>query len=180
MLYDRIKEILKDGEKSISSISRELEKKGEKVHRLTLSGYLRALKDFGILEERDVPPLKLFSLSHVVDSDVYSLLGKMLEKFDESKKDAIGVYVLSKILNRPLTERELEKARINPNARGISLVLGEEKEEYKEVGNGERMYKFSGDEKEVLEEATSLLTSMVRELMGLRGFYPRFKQKRLV
>jgi hypothetical protein len=179
-----LKEILKDGEKSISSISRELEKKGERLHRLTLSGYLRALKDLGILEERDVAPLKLFSLSPVVDSDVYSILRRELEKVDKSQRDAVGVYVLSKILNRAVTERELEKTMIKSAATGISPISKEERENYKKMGvpleEGERMYRFSGDEREIFESAVSVLSSMVRDLMGLRGMYPKFKQKKLL
>ncbi|MDK2782185.1 MAG: hypothetical protein PWR13_1213 [Archaeoglobi archaeon] len=183
MLYDRIKEILKDGEKSISSISRELEKKGKKIHRLTLTGYLKALRDLGILEERDVPPVKLFSLSSLVDSDIYSLVRRELERVDEERRDATGVFILMKILNRALTERELEKAGINPRGKGISILPEEERKEYIKSGlkiaENERLYRFSGDDSEVLQDSLAVLSSIVRDLTGMKGVYQKFRQKKL-
>ncbi|MBC7109995.1 MAG: hypothetical protein H5T46_03155 [Archaeoglobi archaeon] len=184
MLYEKIKEILKDRELSISSISRELEKKGDKIHRLALTGYLKALRDLGVLEERDVPPVKLFSLSSLVDSDIYSLVRRELEKLEEERRDRTGVFILMKILNRALTERELEKAGINPRGKGISIVSEEERREYMKSGlkisEDERMYCFSGNNAEVLHDSVTILSSLVRDLTGMRGLYPKFKQKKLV
>ena len=53
---------LGDSDKSISRLSRDLEKDGAKLHRLVLTGYLQALAEMGVLKEHDIPPSKVFSL----------------------------------------------------------------------------------------------------------------------
>ena len=49
----------KDG-KSISALSKDLEDRGIKMHRLIITGYLRALTDQGVLREREIPPSKIY------------------------------------------------------------------------------------------------------------------------
>ncbi|HXK36693.1 MAG TPA: hypothetical protein VJ553_03880, partial [Candidatus Paceibacterota bacterium] len=56
-------EILKKDPMSISGVCRELASKGVKLHRLELTGYLKALADMNVLKEKDILPAKVFSLS---------------------------------------------------------------------------------------------------------------------
>ena len=49
----------KDG-KSISALSKDLESRGIKMHRLIITGYLRAMTDLGYLKEREIPPSKIY------------------------------------------------------------------------------------------------------------------------
>ncbi len=59
-MRDLLFEILNNDGKSISAISRELEEQGCSIHRLILTGYLRALTDLNILKEKEVPPAKVY------------------------------------------------------------------------------------------------------------------------
>ena len=53
--------MLKNSQMSISSVSRELKTNGYDLHRLIITGYLRALHDTGYLEEKEIPPSKVFT-----------------------------------------------------------------------------------------------------------------------
>ena len=57
--------------RSISYLSRELKKQGFDMHRLTLTGYLRAMTDLNILKEKDVPPAKIYTPVKGKERDIY-------------------------------------------------------------------------------------------------------------
>ena len=75
-MRDLILEVLRKDSASISGVSRELESRGVKLHRLELTGYLKALADLGVLREKDIKPAKVFSVSSLRERSFHDLLGE--------------------------------------------------------------------------------------------------------
>jgi hypothetical protein len=126
-------EILGGEGKSISAVSRELEARGYNLHRLILTGYLRALTDLRILKEREVPPAKIYIPVKPLERDIYEVVGqKVREMVVGEKVDALILYLLSKILRRPIFSDELKRAGIagQPPGRQASP---EERQEAKRI-----------------------------------------------
>jgi len=94
---------------SISALSRLLEEKGVKMHRLELSGYLKALSDMGVLRERDIKPSKVFSPSQSKKKNLYDHLGEAVrrEEEDEDKRATLALLVLNRLFRRAVFDREL-------------------------------------------------------------------------
>lgn len=94
---------------SISALSRLLAEKGYKMHRLELSGYLKALSDMGVLKERDVKPSKVFSPLQSKKKSLYDLLGEIVrrEEEDEDKRANLALLVLNRLLRRAVFDKEL-------------------------------------------------------------------------
>ncbi|MCL4452390.1 MAG: hypothetical protein M1327_07205 [Candidatus Thermoplasmatota archaeon] len=104
-----ILQILAAKDCTISGIHNALREQGIEVHRLILTGYLRALKDLEILDEQEVKPSKLYSLSKKTTSDIYSIVGKVASSIDEDKAPEIALGILSTMFNRPIFLREIER-----------------------------------------------------------------------
>jgi len=100
---------------SISALSRLLNEKGFKMHRLELSGYLKALSDIGVLKEREVKPSKVFSPVQSKKKSLYDCLGEMVrkEEEDEDKRAGIALFILNKLFRRPIFDRELRMCGLN-------------------------------------------------------------------
>jgi len=94
---------------SISALSRLLSEKGIRLHRLELSGYLKALSDMGILKARDVKPSKVFSPLQSKKKSLYDSLGEIVrrDEDDEDKRAGIALFVLNRLFRRPIFDREL-------------------------------------------------------------------------
>jgi hypothetical protein len=94
---------------SISALSRLLNEKGIKMHRLELSGYLKALSDMGVLKERDVKPSKVFSPLQSKKKSLYDTLGELVRKEDEDedKRASMALLVMNKLFRRAIMDREL-------------------------------------------------------------------------
>jgi hypothetical protein len=108
----------KDG-KSISSLSKELEEKGYKFHRLILTGYLRALTDMKVLREKEVPPAKIYSPLRPVQRNVYDLVMEKAHTISSGRDaDRLVIFALCNLFKRPLFEEEIERM-------GIDLTAGE-------------------------------------------------------
>jgi hypothetical protein len=104
-----ILQILAAKNSTISGIQKALKEQGIEVHRLILTGYLRAMKDLEVLDEREVRPSKLYSLSTKTTSDIYSTVGKVATSIDEGKAPEIVLGILSTLFNRPIFIREIER-----------------------------------------------------------------------
>lgn len=62
-LVSMITDILKEGELSISALTRKLEvQRGSKLHRLEVTGCLKAMASLGLLDSKRIPPSLVFSL----------------------------------------------------------------------------------------------------------------------
>ena len=111
---------------SISALSRLLKERGIKIHRLELSGYLKALSDMRVLRERDVKPSKVFSPTPTAKRTFYESLGNVIKKEtdDEELRCALALYTLNKLLRRPVFERELRLCGLHgtPTSKRISNV----------------------------------------------------------
>ncbi len=111
-LKDLIIEILgKDG-RSINDLSKELEKRGIKKHRLILTGYLQAMADLGILKERYIKPAKVYSVQQNNRRTIYEIVGNKVKEINEEEAPDIALYILYKLFNRPIFMREIEKCNV--------------------------------------------------------------------
>ncbi|MGQ9583408.1 MAG: hypothetical protein ACUVV6_07855 [Thermoplasmatota archaeon] len=107
---------LRDSDKSISRLARELERDGCRLHRLVLTGYLRGLADMGVLREKDIPPSRVYSLASARIQDIYESLGERLREV-ERKRDRrarMGVFVFQRLFRRPIFYEELKRAGLSP------------------------------------------------------------------
>jgi hypothetical protein len=107
-----ILDLLKEDGKSISAISRDHKSRGFDLHRLILTGYLRAMTDLNVLREREVPPSKIYVPVKGKERDIYEMIGsKAREMFgEEERSDAVILYTLNRLFRRPIFFDELIKA----------------------------------------------------------------------
>jgi hypothetical protein len=106
-----ILDLVKENGKSISAISRELKSRGFDLHRLILTGYLRAMTDLNVLREREVPPSKIYMLVKGKERNIYEMIGsKAREMFGEERSDAVILFTLNMLFRRPVFLDELTKA----------------------------------------------------------------------
>ena len=101
----------KDG-KSISALTKDLEDRGIRQHRLIVTGYLRALTDMNILREREVPPSKIYQPFKALPDSIYESVGKACRKIDPDADELI-LYTLSRLFKRPVFDTELKLAGVN-------------------------------------------------------------------
>lgn len=111
-LKDLILAHLRERPLSISGIRGKLDEAGSRLHRLVVSGYLRALADVGILDERDIPPSKVYSLrpGHR-ELDVYEEMGRAVEASPVARSEQVRflVAVLSLLFRRPVFREEVKR-----------------------------------------------------------------------
>lgn len=110
--------LTEDG-RSISYLSRELKKQGYDMHRLTLTGYLRALSDMNILKEKDVPPAKIYTPVKGRERDIYLRVVEQAKAASPDKYPELALYALYKLFKRPIFKEELERAGILEFSPGI-------------------------------------------------------------
>ena len=177
---------LGDSDKSISRLSRDLEKDGAKLHRLVLTGYLQALAEMGVLKEHDIPPSKVFSLGSTRMQDVYESLGEKLHGL-EKKRDRrarMGVFVLQRLFRRPVFYEELKRCGLGAPKR-YRAVSAEERSEAKRllenagltVPPSDPCYRVSED---FSSELYDLLSDELLERAGLRPLRLETKQVKLI
>jgi hypothetical protein len=95
---------VKNEEKSISRLARELEHDGYKMHRLYLAGYLKALADVGILKEKEIPPSKVYTTTANLDKTIYEEIGEkcMGLKIPDEEKTRAAAFILQRLFKRPI------------------------------------------------------------------------------
>ena len=128
---------LEKGDKSISSLHRTLQEEGHKVHRLVLTGYLKAMEEIGILVSREFPPSKVYSISATAEKDIYESVGnlcKNMESQSVEEQAEIAFYFFQKLFRRPIFAAELVRAgfEIDPEVFAVK-VSSEERLEVKRV-----------------------------------------------
>ncbi len=107
-----ILQILSNGENSISGVLKELNSRGRDMHRLMLTGYLKAMADMGILKERDIKPSKIYSIDHSSRKDIYSLVGSAVRGFGEDTMADHALLLLNTIFGRPIFLKEIERCNV--------------------------------------------------------------------
>jgi len=116
-----ILEHLSEDGMSISALSRLLKEKGIKMHRLELSGYLKALSDLNVLRERDIKPSKVFSPCQSKKKTIYQQLGEIVsqEESEDDRRANLALFVLCKLLRRAVFDKELRMCGLSgsPNSR---------------------------------------------------------------
>jgi hypothetical protein len=109
-IREKILEYISGDPRSISAISRYLEAEGVSMHRLILTGYLRAMYDFGYVKVREIPPSKVYQSAVPVAQSIYSVVGECVRSLDirRSEQEEATVYILNRLFNRPVFNEEVE------------------------------------------------------------------------
>ena len=133
-MRELILEVLGRDPASISGIARELESKGVKLHRLELTGYLKALADMGVLKEKEIKPAKVFSVSSTRDKSFHELLGEACSVVASSPDEAatLYAYTLQKVFRRAIFDLEVRRSGLDGIVAGRKATA-EERSEAKSV-----------------------------------------------
>lgn len=133
MLKDLIIKYVKEEERSISSLSRRLEEEGHKMHRLVLTGYLKALTDVGVLREKEIPPAKVYTTSAHREKNIYEAVGEKCRalNFENDKKAQVAIYTLQKLFHRPIFFEELKQCGFKEGVEEAEQITGDERREAK-------------------------------------------------
>lgn len=111
--------MLSEDGRSISYLSRELKKQGFDMHRLTLTGYLRALSDMNVLKEKEVPPAKIYTPVKGKERDIYLKVAEQSKILALDKYPELTLYALYKLFKRPIFKEELERAGVFEFSPGV-------------------------------------------------------------
>jgi DNA-binding HxlR family transcriptional regulator len=129
-MKDLIFSYLKDKETSISGLSRALEKDGYKVHRLVLTGYLKALADVGMLKQKEIPPSKVYTVTSSSDKSIYEVVREKCRSLEIDDKEAatVGCYILQNLFRRPIFLQEIRQFGLGDTVLA-KRITGEERSE---------------------------------------------------
>lgn len=122
-LRDLVMSYLRDSESSISGVARQLQKDGHKLHRLFLTGYLKALADMGMVREKEIPPAKVYTLASRGEKNLYEAVGERCRARAPSDEAAavLALAVLQRLFRRPIFAREMRASGfpVGPKAHEI-------------------------------------------------------------
>ena len=208
----KLLELLEGRRLSISGLSRELKARGIDEHRLILTGYLRALRDLKILEEIEVPPSKIYALPEKATQtlseksnesrapelsdpeEVYSILRAQLLKINLDFRIPVGVYVVSRLFERPCFRRELkligitqkhleqylEKPGIVCEAQDTHLKKARAYITKIEIPPDDPAYEMRENREEVTRLANEVFAGMIKHRIDLDGLVAKSKQTTLL
>ena len=211
-LNSKLLELLEGRRLSISGLSRELKAKGIDEHRLVLTGYLRALRDLKILEEIEVPPSKIYALPEKTTElfsekskeprspelsdpeEIYSILRAQLLKINLDFRIPVGVYVVSRLFERPCFRRELkligitqkhleqylEKPGIVCEAQDSHLKKARADITKIEIPPDDPAYEMRENREEVTRLANEVFAGMIKHRIDLEGLVAKSKQTTLL
>lgn len=133
-MKDLIFHYLKENETSISGLARMLERDGYKVHRLVLTGYLKALADVGMLKQKEIPPSKVYTVTSNSDKSIYDVVREKCRLLEVDDKEAatIGCYILQNLLRRPIFLQEIRQFGFGDTVLA-KRVTGEERSEARKM-----------------------------------------------
>jgi len=112
VLRDLVVEILRAGPKSISQVGAALKERGLKLHRLAVAGYLKALADSEVLEEREIPPAKVYALKPGSSAhDLYKRVSQHCREHAAPGTDGSRLFLqaLWDLFRRPIFKDELRR-----------------------------------------------------------------------
>ncbi len=177
---------LRDTDKSISRLSRDLEKEGAKLHRLVLTGYLQALAESGLLREKDIPPSKVYSLANTRLQDIYESVGEKLRAAENrrDRRSRMGVFLLQRLFRRPVFLEELRRCGLGAPKRHRAVSAEERAEARKLVENAGMALPPSDPCYCVLEDFSAdlydILSDELLERANLRPLRLETKQVKLI
>ncbi len=133
-MKDLIFTYLKENETSISGLARMLARDGYKVHRLVLTGYLKALADVGMLKQKEIPPSKVYTVTSNSDKSIYDVVREKCRSLEVDDKEAatIGCYILQNLLRRPIFLQEIRQFGFGDTVLA-KRVTGEERSEARKM-----------------------------------------------
>ena len=110
-LKDLVVSYIRERERSISSLTKQLKQDGYSFHRLFVTGYLKALSDLGVLREKNIPPAKVYTTSAHREANLYEAVGSRCRNStrDETEQVRLAIGVLQKLFRRPIFLRELRE-----------------------------------------------------------------------
>ncbi len=177
---------LRNQDKSISRLARDLEKEGARLHRLVLTGYLQALAEMGLLREKDIPPSKVYSLTATKLADVYESLGEKLRLLEKrrDRRSRMGVFVLQRMFRRPVFYEELKRCGL-PAPKRFKTVSAEERAEARKILENAGMALPPSDPcyrvfEDFSAELYDLLSDELLERANLRPLRLETKQVKLI
>jgi hypothetical protein len=131
-MKDAVLESLREGEMSISSLHRHLGSEGYKVHRLVLTGYLKALEDVSVLKAKDIPPSRVYGVPTGGELGIYETVGAlaMSSSKDQSEASRLAVYAFQKLFRRPVFREEMRLAGFEDEIIA-ERITGDERNEVK-------------------------------------------------
>jgi hypothetical protein len=211
-LNSKLLELLEGRQLSISGLSRELKARGIDEHRLVLTGYLRALRDLKILEEIEVPPSKIYALPEKTieplsekskeprspelsdPEEIYSILRVQLVKINLDSRIPVGVYVVSRLFERPCFRRELkligitqkhleqylEKPGIVCEAQDAHLKKARADITKIEIPPDDPAYEMRENREEVTRFANEVFAGLIKHRIDLDGLVAKSKQTTLL
>ncbi len=114
-MRDLVLEVLKKDPASISGIGRELAARGVKMHRLELTGYLKALADLDILKAKDIKPAKVFSISGGRDRSLHEMVGDCVNGMPgtSTERATIAAYCLQRLFRRAVFDMEVRRCGVD-------------------------------------------------------------------
>ncbi|MFQ6012784.1 MAG: hypothetical protein ACE5LS_03970 [Thermoplasmata archaeon] len=184
-LKELILSYLKREETSISGLARRLEDDGYKLHRLLVTGYLRALSDLGYVREREIPPAKVYGLAGGRERNLYEMLGAIARDLesDEPKAARLVIALLQRLFRRPIFLREVREAGFPSGYDALMVEEDERAEARKELMKvgirlplSEPAYQVKVRRDGKQEEA---LIRLILERFGVSGLVMETKQTRL-
>jgi len=188
-LQDKILDYLREGEDSISGIHRKLERDGYKLHRLVLTGYLKALADVGILKEHEIKPSKVYSWrSKVKKRSIYEIVGEKVKKLSDSKAEQarLAVYILQRLFKRAIFLEEVKRCGIDVDDIDAKKVGGEERIQARKVLSNTFVKLPYNNPAYIVEETKGMkdiyedvLEEIVLQLLNAKKFVFRGKQLKL-
>jgi hypothetical protein len=178
-------ECLKDDDKSISKITRDLKTQGHDYHRLVVTGYLKALADLGVIKEKPIPPSKVYALVPNKSKNIYELLGAIVKtkNLGYKKEVLLCTQVLEALFKRPVFLSELNMCGYD-EPQGVRKISNEERAETKDILTnaglkvGPKEPAFSC-RRPYLEEVEDTLAELVLEMSGTRTLRKGTKQTTL-
>ena len=177
----RIFQELMNGDKSISTLHRALQDDGHKVHRLVLTGYLKAMEEMGVLTSREFPPSKVYSISSNMEQDIYETVKEIcanMNDIPESNRPEIILYFFQKLFKRPVFLSELQRAGISGDPESFAVKIpNEERLEAKKLLT-KRGYKLAHKEQAYLVQA-DIRYDREFDLLLQQAFLHKFKASNL-
>ena len=133
-MKELVLEILKKDQMSISGVSRELAAQGVKLHRLELTGYLKALADMNVLKSKDIKPAKVFSASATREKNLYELVGESCSAYARTadERATLAAFCLQRLFKRVVFDMEVKRCGLDGQVDG-RRATPEERAEAKAV-----------------------------------------------
>jgi len=184
-MKELVLEILKKDPMSISGLCRELAARGVRLHRLELTGYLKALADMSVLKEKDIKPSKVFSLSSSRDRNLYELIGDSCASIARTpdERATLAAFCLQKLFKRAVFDVEVRRCGVEGVVEGRKAT-SEERSEAKSVLS--RMgYKIPNSDipvvvaKDLEREFVQVLADIVVERFNARAYLKETTQLKL-